>query len=284
MKTTSIIGAVALGAIATAMACTFSTSPESTAGDAGIQGRDHANKGSDDAGGGASVAPPTDGDELATFSPTEVISIVEALHLGEVAQGQLAVDQAVSQDVKAFAQHMVTDHQKGAQKIAKLLGTPVRAETPQIRLQRDPTAAIIMQQGELVTNDLKTKTGPAFDLAYMTTQVTDHAKVLALIDHALLPSALQPQPQNAVATGQSSQSGSSNIVVNATDLQENLRASRVEVAEHLVSALEIQRALRTAPTQGATPPPGPGSAPPPEATPPPGATPPPPAPGTTPPP
>lgn len=283
MKTTTIASACALAAFVTAGACTFSTTPEgATDDDAGARPAtergdrgDRGDRGKvDDAGAetGASVAPPVNDDEtLATFTPAEVASIAEAIHLGEIKQGELAVQLAQSPEVKAYAQHMVDDHTKGQKRIQTLLGPNATTEAVEPRLQRDATAAILIEQGGVLTNSLKAKTGAPFDLAYMTAEIAEHAKALALIDRSLLPSAAAPQLAASRSGSQGATSGSTQTTeLNAADLQKELGGVRTEVIAHLLDALRIQKALRV-PT-GATPPPtgtATGATPPPAATPPP---------------
>jgi putative membrane protein len=270
MKPTRILSAVALGAITAVGACMITPTEDNTAENREVQGRHNAdggtnNKDEGDAKTGGNVSPPTSEQEekLATFTPAEVTNILEVMNLGEVKQGEIATQQAQNPEVKAFAQHMVEAHGKGQQRAQTLLGQAAKAETDQVRLARDPTAGVLLHQGEVLRNDLKSQTGAAFDLAYMTAQITAHAKVLALIDHSLLPSAEAPQP----AASQQGTASSSTIEVNATDLQAELKTTRTEVVKHLVEALRIQQTLRnttgaTAPPSGTTPPAG-GATPPP---------------------
>lgn len=270
MKPTRIWTAAALGAVATVGACMVSATPDNTAEDRPVQGRHYADGGAKDdneSNTGANVSPPgaTEDETLATFTPAEVATLLEVINLGEVTQGQLAVQQAQDPQVKAFAQHMVEAHGKGEERAQRLLGQTTSSSEPQkTRLAKDPTAGVLLHQGEVLTKDLKTHTGPVFDLEYMTAQVMGHAKVLGLIDQALLPSAQATQPsQHDSVQGRASPPPE----VNAADLQAELKATRADVVKHLVEALRIQKALRApsgaTPPPGGTPPPSGGTTPPP---------------------
>ena len=276
MKTASIAGALALAGTIITAACTFATNPtESTFEDGGAGGG-----GATDAGStgetGAHVIPPGQPAELppaetlATFTAPEVTSIVEVINLGEITQGMLVQQQGTNPEVKAYAQRMVEDHGQAQQRIQKLLGPQATSEAQQTRLLRDPTASILLHQDQVLSNDLKTQTGSAFDLAYMTGQITAHAKVIALIDRALLPSALAAQTQTTNQAGAQGTGGAQGTTGGAqgttgpgttggtqgttggaqpmtTELQAELKTMRASVAKHLVDALRIQKALRGTP-------------------------------------
>ena len=83
----------------------------------------------------------------------------------EVDLGQLASSKATSNDVKDFANRMVTDHGKAGDALKSLLtqkgGTP--SSTPSAEETK-------------TSNDLTKKSGAAFDKAYMSDMVKDHEK------------------------------------------------------------------------------------------------------------
>jgi len=83
----------------------------------------------------------------------------------EVDLGQLASSKATSNDVKDFANRMVTDHGKAGDELKSLLtqkgGTP--PSTPSAEEKK-------------TSDELSKKTGAAFDKAYMSDMVKDHEK------------------------------------------------------------------------------------------------------------
>jgi putative membrane protein len=93
--------------------------------------------------------------------------------LAEVQMGNLALQNAQSADVKAFAQRMVTDHSKANAELAQL------ATVKGLAL---PTE--IAGEHQDAMNHLRSLTGAEFDKAYMTHMVEDHEKDVAEFDKA----------------------------------------------------------------------------------------------------
>lgn len=87
----------------------------------------------------------------------------------EIATSKLAADKASGAKVKTFAQQMIKAHTDSTAK----LKTAAAAASPAITPVPQMTA---MQQQ--VLDDLKTKSGAAFDTAYMTAQANAHQMTL----------------------------------------------------------------------------------------------------------
>jgi putative membrane protein len=88
--------------------------------------------------------------------------------MAEVATGQLASQQASNDQIKQFGQMMVTDHSKAndqLKQIASAKGIAIPASDP----KSDKEMA-----------KLQGKTGPAFDKAYVKTEVKDHTATIKL--------------------------------------------------------------------------------------------------------
>jgi putative membrane protein len=154
---------------------------------------------------------------IATFTATDVVNIAAALDQGEVRAAQLALTKATSPDVRAFAQHMVNEHTQSlarSEAIAQRMG---------IVPGTDPTSAHLQRESALLTRDLESIGGPAFDMAFMTGQITAHAKTLGLIDQALVPSANR---------------------AGAHELEDELRKTRRSIVDHTARALDLQNVLR----------------------------------------
>lgn len=225
MKPTRISSAIVLGVVAVA-ACTIA------ADDVDVRL-------------GVNSLPITAEDET-PFTPAEVANLLEVIHLGALAQARLAIQQAQSAEVKAFALNAVVVHDRRREHAHALLGLEPSSETKHAHLMRDPTASLLLHEGEVLTNDLKNQTGARFDLAYLTGRITGDAGVLALIDHALLYGAL------AQRTAPSQQASSTTTEVKENELRAELEATRTETMNQLVRALQLQQALRS--SNGATPP------------------------------
>ncbi|MBX3189526.1 MAG: DUF4142 domain-containing protein [Labilithrix sp.] len=171
--------------------------------------------------GGPSPALPQQ--PIATFSTAEVANIIVTLHRGQIELGRTALAHAKSPAVRAFGARVVDDHTEGL----------TRAETLVARvgaLASDPTSNRIAREDALANKDLR-QTAEAFDTDYMTSQILAHAKLLGLIDQALLPSALHA----GEAEG-------------ARALANEIRALRIAIVGHTVHALDVQHVLRGGPS------------------------------------
>lgn len=141
----------------------------------------------------------------------EVIGAAMAANEGEVKMAEVALKKAVAHDVKKFAERMKSDHgkalkqDKALEKKAKIAGA-----------ESDVSAALKADVAKTV-EELHTKSGTAFDRAYMASQVKAHKELLTSIDDRLMPSA-----QHA-------------------DVKAMLVEMRRTVADHLASAEEIQK-------------------------------------------
>lgn len=87
----------------------------------------------------------------------------------EIQSSQLAATNASSSAVKSFAQHMVQAHTESTAKLKTAAAAASPAITPDATLSAD-------QQQKL--SDLKSKTGTAFDSAYVDDQVAAHQAAL----------------------------------------------------------------------------------------------------------
>jgi putative membrane protein len=108
-----------------------------------------------------------------TDEDKEFVTMAGIGGLAEVQMGNLAVQNASSAEVKAFAQRMLADHSKANAELAQLATTKGLALATE--LTGDPKNAL---------DHLATLTGAAFDKAYMQHMVEDHEKVVAAFDKA----------------------------------------------------------------------------------------------------
>jgi len=91
--------------------------------------------------------------------------------MSEVQLGELAVKQASSKDVKAFGQHMVSDHSKANDEL-KQLAAKKKWDLP----------ADVGAENKATMDRLSKLKGAAFDKAYMSDMVEDHVKDVAAFD------------------------------------------------------------------------------------------------------
>ena len=121
---------------------------------------------------------------------TDFVSKAAVANKFEIDTSQLALKYAKAEDVKSFAQQMITDHtavNKQAGALAKKLGV-----TPE---DSDTSKSLKQGAAENVGN-LKKLKGAQFDKAYVDHEVDYHQQVLDAIDKVLVPSA-----QNAELKG-----------------------------------------------------------------------------------
>jgi predicted outer membrane protein len=193
-----------LGLVAVALtAASCASTPDGTAQPA--PGPTAPDPGSNDANGASGpAAAPTTGnaaasyavptsETLATFTASEVIAILAVASADLIAQARFAQLRAANPEVKAFAYGLITDHTPALARLYDLL--PVTAAP-------DPTSAWLQRQDQLAELDLQTQQGGLeFELAYMTTQVATHARMIALLDRSLLPSVAKDRPTWAMVLG-----------------------------------------------------------------------------------
>ncbi|MBX3187709.1 MAG: DUF4142 domain-containing protein [Labilithrix sp.] len=178
--------------------------------------------------GGSSQEP------VATFSPAEANNIAIALHQAVIDQSQLAIAQGGSPDVKAFARLMVDDHEKALARGKSL------AERLGVVPGTDATSQLLQREAQLVTQHLGAMSGADLDMAYMTAQIASHAKVLGLLDRALIPSVAQARAYETLTA-------SAGGTAPPKDLETELTDMRARVLERDRQALLLQRTVRGAP-------------------------------------
>ncbi len=175
---------------------------------AATPGTSAASAGSSGAGSGASA-----GGDPSALDDGQIVAVVQTADKGEIAQAREALRKAKNGRVKQFAQHMVSDHSTAETKIAAL------DSKANITPQTNSVADGLKSAGDQIMSNLKSSDGADFDRAYMEAQVSEHTKVLDLLDNTLIPRA-----QNA-------------------DLAKTLRDIRAKVSMHLNDAKAIQSEL-----------------------------------------
>jgi putative membrane protein len=113
----------------------------------------------------------------------QIASIVVTANQVDIDAGKLATSRATSDEVKAFAKLMVTDH-SGVNKAATDLAAKLKV-TP----QDNPTSKSLKTEGDKSLAHLKTLKGAAFDQAYVDREVAYHQQVIDALDSTLIPGA-----------------------------------------------------------------------------------------------
>jgi putative membrane protein len=117
------------------------------------------------------------------INDAQIASIVVTANQVDIDAGNLAKSTSKNDEVKKFAQTMVTDH-TGVNKSATDLVTKLKV-TP----QDNETSQSLKAGGEKNVAALKQLKGTAFDKAYIDHEVAYHQQVLDAIDKTLIPSA-----------------------------------------------------------------------------------------------
>ncbi len=150
----------------------------------------------------------------ATLSDAEIMSVLNTANMGEISQGQIALQKAQNAQVRNFAQKMVTDHTNNYQKgqaLGARLGVTPQNNDVSMKLKKDSDDVVM----KLNKADMKN-----FDKEYMDSQVKVHKMVLKTIDDKLLPNA-----QNA-------------------ELRNLLTQTRPAIAMHLQMAEQLQKMVK----------------------------------------
>ena len=113
-------------------------------------------------------------------------TVDEANHI-EIDAGRLAQSKALSKDVQAFAQHMVSAHTDANASMTELL------QKLHLSPAQDPTADKLKSGADQRLATLKTLQGSTFDRRYMDHEVYFHKAVLEELDKRLIPEAQNPE-------------------------------------------------------------------------------------------
>src|SRR4051812_32458128 len=126
---------------------------------------------------------PAAGASAQGVNDAQIASIVVTANQVDIDAGKLAASRSTNEDVKAFAQLMVTDHTR-VNKSATDLAARLKL-TP----QDNPTSQSLKSDGDKNLAHLKTLEGAAFDKAYIDREVAYHQQVIDALDHTLIPGA-----------------------------------------------------------------------------------------------
>jgi putative membrane protein len=147
------------------------------------------------------------------LTDAEIASVTNAANTGEIAQANAALPKLTNTEAMQFAKMMVEGHSAAQQRQAAML------QEKGLSPQAHPLSTELAQDSDEILEELSTADRDEIDQLYMEKQVEVHQKVLETLDEKLIPSATDPA------------------------LQQELQASRAEVAMHLQRAREILNKL-----------------------------------------
>ena len=117
------------------------------------------------------------------LSDAEIAAIVVTANSIDVQYGEIARERATREDVRQFAETMITDHtavnESAGALVARLGVTPVPSDV----------SRSLAEQAEQTRAQLRTKSGLEFDRAYIDNEVAYHRAVLSALDELLIPGA-----------------------------------------------------------------------------------------------
>lgn len=120
--------------------------------------------------------PPASGQYL---SEGQALGFFAAVNDGEIEAARLALERSKNEDVRAYAQRMIDEHDGVRQ---KLDGFGVRSAVSDERRR-------VIDRSKATAARLKRLQGVQFDRAYMAAEVEDHRMALEKIDQKILPNA-----------------------------------------------------------------------------------------------
>lgn len=162
-------------------------------------------------GGGTGAATTTQPSAMAgPMTDAQIAGVVDAVNLGEVQQAHMAQERASKDEVRMFANHMMTGHQAAARQQAQVL------DRAGIMPEETDLSRQLRNQGQQTEQQLSGLRGDQFDRAYIDSQVRQHRAALQLLDEKLIPSAQDPA------------------------YRAYLERVRSEVAQHLATAEQIE--------------------------------------------
>lgn len=145
------------------------------------------------------------------LTDANVTSIATAANNGEIGEGQLALSRSRNQQVREFAQQMISDH--------TALNQQIMHEAQRTGMQPEELTSRIQATSEQTLRSLGQREGAAFDRAYIANQVAMHRWLLETMDNTLIPAARDDR------------------------LESLLRSQRAIIADHLEHALRVQQSL-----------------------------------------
>lgn len=129
----------------------------------------------------AFLAAPAAAQNNPELSDAEVASVAVVANQIDIEQGQLAKEISSNKEVQQFAETMIRDHKAVIQQASDLvqkLGVTPKENAVGKQLQAD---------AEKTSKMLRTKSGAAFDKAYVDNEVAYHEAVISAVENLLIP-------------------------------------------------------------------------------------------------
>lgn len=131
----------------------------------------------------AATSKPTAPAAAPALSDPQIAAIVVSANQVDIDAGELALKKSKTEEVRKFAQRMVTDH-SAVNKAAVELVTKLKVTPEESDASRGLTASGVATRANLEKLD-----GDAFDRAYVDNEVAYHKAVIGVLDSQLIPAA-----------------------------------------------------------------------------------------------
>ena len=135
----------------------------------------------------AAEAPAAEASKAPAITDPQIAHIVVTANSIDSAMGELAKTKARSAAVKSFAQTMVTDHGAVNRQAVAL------AQRLKVTPEANDVSRQLQQGADEARTGLESKSGAAFDRAYMEREVQYHQAVLDALDKTLIPGSQNPE-------------------------------------------------------------------------------------------
>jgi putative membrane protein len=117
------------------------------------------------------------------FSDAEIAAVVNAASQDEIQQSRLALEQTQDEQVREFAQLMVTEHTQLQQEMEQLL------QQKGLVPEDNPFSTALTRNTEGRIEGLRSFAGADFDREYMLQQIAAHGMMLQTLESTLIPTA-----------------------------------------------------------------------------------------------
>lgn len=162
---------------------------------AGMTGCAQVDDADQEAGSDTAAATPaaTPAQTTGAVSDAQILHIAKTANDADIEGGNLATSKGQNEEVKAFANLMISDHTAANQ--AGMQAATAAGVTP----EDNPTSQQLMADHQAATQRLQSLSGAAFDKAYIDHEVDVHQKVLSALDQTLIPNAQNAELKNVLA-------------------------------------------------------------------------------------
>ena len=118
---------------------------------------------------------------------TQIAEIVKASDQVDIEGGLLAKSKTKDPEISSLAGMMVDDHGKNKNELTSVM------KQLEMKPEATETSKGIVSEGKADREKLKSKSGKAFDDAYIAYEVNMHSNVLNTLDQDLIPNAHNPE-------------------------------------------------------------------------------------------